>query len=97
MEITSFTVETVKDPFGIIAGTRYEYMLELEVDEEDELYSANGVYLRVIYSVEEDRTRIVKYELYERSTDRYLEFDLEEDELAEVDAFCSEHLAEAEE
>ncbi|MFM9281483.1 DUF6509 family protein [Paenibacillus jiagnxiensis] len=97
MEITSFSVEKVKDPFGIIAGTRYEYILDLEIDEEDELYSEQGVYLRVIYSVEAESTRIVKYELYERSTDRYLEFDLEEDELAEVDAFCREHLAEAEE
>ncbi|MFB5265332.1 DUF6509 family protein [Paenibacillus enshidis] len=97
MEITSFSVQKVKDPFGIIAGTRYEYILDLEVDQEDELYSEQGVYLRVIYSVEEEKTRIVKYELYERSTDRYLEFDLEEDELAEVDAFCSEHLKEAEE
>ncbi|MFB5673867.1 DUF6509 family protein [Paenibacillus terreus] len=96
MEITSFSVEKVKDPFGIIAGTRYEYNLDLEIDEDDELYSEQGVYLRVIYSVEEEKSRIVKYELYERSTDRYLEFDLEEDELAEVDAFCREHLAEAE-
>lgn len=95
MEITSFSVEKVKDPFGIIVGTRYEYILDLEIDEDDELYSEQGVYLRVIYSVEEERTRIVKYELYERSTDRYLEFDLEEDELAEVDVFCREHLAEA--
>ena len=97
MEITSFSVDKVKDPFGIITGTRYEYILDLEIDEDDELYSEQGVYLRVIYSVEEEGTRIVKYELYERSTDRYLEFDLEEDELAEVDAFCREHLAEAEE
>jgi hypothetical protein len=97
VEITSFSVEKVKDPFGIIAGTRYEYILDLEIDEEDELYSENGVYLRVIYSVEEGKSRIVKYELYERSTDRYLEFDLEEDELAEVDAFCRDHLAESEE
>ncbi|MFB5762053.1 DUF6509 family protein [Paenibacillus medicaginis] len=97
MEITSFSVQKVKDPFGIIAGTRYEYILDLEIDEDDELYSEQGVYLRVIYSVEEEKTRIVKYELYERSTERYLEFDLEEDELAEVDAFCREHLAEAEE
>lgn len=94
--ITDYSVELVKDPFGILTGTRYEFILDIQVDEEDELYSANGIYLRVIYGVEEGKGTIIKYHILERVTDKYLDFDLEDDELAEVEAFCKEHYAQAE-
>lgn len=97
INITSYTVERVKDPFGILTGTRYEFQLDIEVEEDDELYSENGLYIRVIYSIEDTQSRIAKYELYEKSTQRYIDFDLEEDEVAVVDAFCREHYADAEE
>jgi hypothetical protein len=96
VNVTAYTVEQVKDPFGILEGKRYEFILELEVDEDDELYSERGVSLRVIYSVDGASERIVKHDLTEGGTGRYLEFDLEEDELEEVAAFCKEHLSEAE-
>lgn len=96
LTITDYSVEFVKDPFGILAGKRYEFLLDIEVEEDDELYSENGLYIRVIYLVDESRTGIVKYELYERGKERYLDFDLEEEELQQVDAFCKEHVAEAE-
>lgn len=95
MNITSYSVEFIKDPFGILSGKRYEFVLDIEVDEEDELYSDKGLYVRVIYSVEEAGSRIVKYEIFERGTDQYLEFDMEDDEIAVVDAFCKEHYQEA--
>lgn len=94
--ITEYTVELIKDPFGILAGKRYEFHLDLEVEEDDELYSENGLYLRVVYGVEDERMGIVKYEFHEKTTDRYLDFDIEDDEKEMVDAFCREHLAEAE-
>lgn len=94
--ITAYTVELVKDPFGILEGKRYEYILELELDEDDELYSPQGVSLRVIYSVNGESERIVTHDLIESNTNRHLEFDLEDEELAFVAAFCKEHLAEAE-
>ena len=43
MEITAFSVEEIKDPTNIIEGKRYEFLLDVEVDEEDELYSAAGI------------------------------------------------------
>lgn len=89
--ITSYTVERVKDPFGILTGTRYEFLLDIEVEEDDELYTDKGLYIRVIYTVEESASRIAKYELYEKSTQQYLDFDLEEDELAIVNEFCAAH------
>lgn len=92
LTITEYSVVQIKDPFGILPGTRYEFMLNIDVEEDDELYSENGLYIRAIYGVQEDKSGLVKYELYERGVDRYLDFDLEEDELAEVEAFCKAHL-----
>lgn len=96
-EITSFSVEWVKDPFQIIPGKRYEFLLELEVDEEDELYSEAGLSLRVIYGVTEEREGIVKYEFQEGGSGKYLDFEMEAAEQEMVEAFCKEHYREAEE
>jgi hypothetical protein len=97
LNITTYTVESIKDPFGILTGKRYEFILDIEVPEDDELFSEQGLYLRVIYSVDEDRTAITKYEIIEQTTKRYVEFDLEEDELEAVDSFCKQHYHEADE
>ncbi|MEF3301976.1 DUF6509 family protein [Paenibacillus sp. GYB003] len=96
-DITAYTVERIKDQFGILSGNRYEFMLEVEVDEEDELHSDNGLLVRVVFKEEEGRTGIVKYELLERTTHRYLEFELEPDELEAVESFCRERYPEADE
>jgi hypothetical protein len=93
--ITEYSVEMIKDPFGILTGQRYEFILDFAVPEDDELYSENELYIRVIYRVEEDKSGIVKYEIFEKTTQQYLDFDLEEDELAVVEAFCKEHASEA--
>jgi hypothetical protein len=95
LNIIEFQVEQVKDPFGILSGKRYEFLLDLELDEEDELYSPHGVYMKAIYVVEESGGGIIKHELYERTTNRFLEFELEDDELAEAETFCAEHYKEA--
>ena len=93
--ITSYSVEAVKDPFGILTGQRYEYILDIEVDEDDDLYSPNGLYIRAIYSEEEGKLTRIKYEIFEQKTEEYLDFDLEEEEEAWLDDFCKEHLHEA--
>ncbi|OWR28879.1 pullulanase [Saccharibacillus sp. O23] len=97
MEFTEYTVEKIRDAFGIVQGERYEFMLEFEVDEEDELYTPQGLLLRVIYSVDGENRRIVKHEIIERGTQKVLDFDLEDDELEETEAFCAAHYAESEE
>ncbi|WP_281885274.1 DUF6509 family protein [Paenibacillus sp. YYML68] len=94
MNITSYSVELIKDPFGIIAGRRFEFLLDLDVPEDDELYSENGLYVRVIYGVEEDKQELVKYDLHERSTGQYLDFDLEDSEVEQLASFCREHWSE---
>jgi hypothetical protein len=93
--ITEYTVELIKDPFGILDGARYEFKLDLDVEEDDELYTDNGVSIRVVYKVTDDGSDIVKYDLHEKSTDKYLDFDLEDDEVAAVAAFCKERYTEA--
>lgn len=97
LTITEYQVEHIKDPFQILTGKRYEFKLDVEVPEDDELYSENGLYVRAIYSVHEEEGSLVKYDLYEKSTDQYLDFDLEDDEVQQIEAFCREHAGEAEE
>lgn len=95
--ITTYTVELVRDPFGILTGQRYEFLIDIEVEEDDELYSESGLYIRAIYNVTEETSSLMKYELYEKTTELYLDFDLEEDEIAVVEAFCKEHYLEGNE
>lgn len=92
LTISSHSMEWVKDPFGILSGKRYEFIINIEVDEEDELYSPHGLYLRVIYCVEDSGSKIVKYEIIERGTDRYLDFALDPEEMAAIDTYCQEQL-----
>jgi hypothetical protein len=95
LTINGYKVEFIKDPFGILAGERYEFLLDIEVPEDDDLYSANGLYLRVIYLVEKNRTGMIKYEIFEHNTERYLDFEMEDDEEELVNAFCKKHLPES--
>ncbi|UUZ84075.1 DUF6509 family protein [Paenibacillus sp. P26] len=95
LTITGYTAEFIKDPFGILSGERYEFILDIEVPEDDELYSDQGLYLKVIYKVEDERSGIVKADFFEKTTDRYLELEMEDEEKEAVEAFCREHLPEA--
>lgn len=94
LTFTSYTVENVRDPFGILSGKRYEFVINLDVPEDDELYEENGVSARVIYKVEGEEGSLVSYDLLETTTGRLLEFDMEADEEAALAQFCKEHVAE---
>jgi len=94
LTITDYSVEKLKDPFDILTGDRYEMLLDIDVPEDDDLASEKGLYIRVLYVVDSNRSEIVKYDLFERETEQLLDFELEEDELAMVAQFCKEHLAE---
>ena len=92
MNITQFSVEEILDPTNIIEGKRFEFLLDVEVDEEDELYSAAGLEIRVIVGVIEETVRIVNYFITDKANNEFLDFALEEDEEAEILAFCKEEL-----
>jgi hypothetical protein len=92
LNITGHTVEKLVDPFGLLSGDRYEFFLEIEVEEEDELYSEKGVGIKVLLVVDEKGARISHYHLYERGTDKVLDFALEEDEELTVFNYCKENI-----
>lgn len=94
LNITDHTVEKLEDPFGLLSGDRYEFFLELEVDEEDELYSDKGVGLKVIFLMDENTTKISNYHFYERESGEILDFALEEDEEELVLNYCRSNIAE---
>jgi hypothetical protein len=85
-------VDQIKDAFGILSGQRYEFIIDMEVEEDDELYSENGLYIRALYLVDEQKSGILKYELIEKVTNRHIELELEEDEVQAVADFCKEHV-----
>ena len=88
MNITGHSVEKLEDPFGLLSGDRYEFFLELDVDEEDELYSDKGIGLRTIYVNDENGDKITNFYLFEQGSEKVLDFALEEDEEALVLAYC---------
>lgn len=94
LNITEYTAELVKDPFGILAGKRYEFILDLDLEEDDELYSENGVAIRVIFKVDGNQSAVVRYDLIERTTNKPLDLDLEPEEEESLAAFCKDHLPE---
>ncbi|PGL71591.1 DUF6509 family protein [Bacillus sp. AFS055030] len=92
LTIAEYTVEEIKDPFGIIEGDRYEFILYIDVPEDDELFNEKGIYIKVLFGVNGDESKLIKYDLYEAESNQYLDFDLEEDEEKEVFEFCKTHL-----
>ena len=92
MKITGHTMELLEDPFGLLQGERYEFFLHIDVDEEDELYTENGLMLKVIFSMIDGKSSILQYYFIERSTEKVLDFALEEDEEQLVKAYCTENL-----
>lgn len=92
MEISAFSMEEIKDPTNIIEGKRFEFLLDVEIDEEDELYTEAGIEVRVIVAQNENDFRILNYFIIEKAENKFLDFALEEDEEAMILNFCREQL-----
>jgi len=95
MEITQFTMDEILDPTNIIEGKRYEFILDVEVDEEDELYHEAGIEVRILIAEKGEELFILNYFVMEKAEGEYLDFALEDEELNEILAFCKEELAKA--
>ena len=93
LNIIGHTVEKLEDPFGLISGERYELFLELEVDEEDELYSEKGIGLRVLLGIDDGKTRMINYHFYEQGKEEVLDFALEDEEEELVLNYCKNNTA----
>lgn len=92
MEIINHEAEKLVDPTGILVGDRYEVLIDIEVDEDDELFSENGLYIKLILAVVEDKVNIPQYQIFERVTDQYLDFALEDEELDKILVYCKENI-----
>ena len=92
MNITQYSIDEILDPTNIIEGKRFEFLLDIEVAEDDELYSEAGLEIRAIVGLINEEVRIMNYFIIDKSNNESLEFALEEDEEAMILAFCKEEL-----
>lgn len=92
MNITGCTIEKLEDPTGILIGDRYEFIINIEVPDDDELFSANGLYVKIIFAIDDHGARIAQYQLFESNTNNYLDFELEDDEQELLLAYCKEQM-----
>ncbi|MBD7907965.1 DUF6509 family protein [Sporosarcina gallistercoris] len=97
MNIIQHTVSELKDPTGILTGERYEFHLFLEFEEDDELLEEDTAGIRTIYVVDGEDDKIMASYFFKKGTEQALDFELEEEELDEVLAFCREHAEKVEE
>ncbi|WP_299086764.1 DUF6509 family protein [uncultured Metabacillus sp.] len=88
MKIIESKIEKLEDPFGILTGERYEIILTLDIDEEDVLYSENGIVLNLIFAVEGEQAKIAQYHFIEKTTELVLDYALLDDEIKEVTSYC---------
>lgn len=93
MEITQYSIEELKDPTNIIEGKRYEFILDVEIDEDDEMYSEDGIEVRVLIGQIDGEVRILNYFIIEKGKGEYLDFALEDDEEQMILNFCKEQIA----
>ena len=94
MEVKEYSMKKMLDPTGILTGDRYEFMLYIALDEDDELYAEGGTGIRAILAVEDNVERIATASFFERATEKVLNFELEEEEEQAVLQFCKMHLEE---
>ena len=93
MDITQYSVEEIKDPTNIIEGKRYEFLIDVDIDEEDELYREQGIEIRAIIGEVNGEYSLKSYFLIDKADQSYLDFALDEDEEADILAFCQQELA----
>ncbi|MBK3495910.1 pullulanase [Viridibacillus sp. YIM B01967] len=92
MDILAYTMDEILDPTNIIEGKRFEFLLDIEVDEEDELFVEGGLEIRVIAARKEDDIKLANYYIVNKGTEEMLDFALEEDEEEMILNFCKVHI-----
>lgn len=90
MEIKFHTIEQIEDPFGILSGNRYELFLHIDVPEEDELFSEEGLKIKVLLIEDNEGFHLSHYHIIENTTEKILDFELEEDEEKLIESYCIE-------
>ncbi|WP_211284612.1 DUF6509 family protein [Rummeliibacillus pycnus] len=93
MDILAYTMEEIIDPTQIIDGERFEFMLDIKVDEDDELYTEGGLEIRAIVAKKDDETSLANYFITTKANQELLDFALEDEEEEMILTFCKEHIA----
>ena len=90
MQIVNGKVEELVDPTGIIDGQRYEFLLTVKLDEEDELFNEEGTGLRMLYSVKDGQRKMLTYQFFELATESPFVVEWDEEEQAAAEGYCAE-------
>jgi len=90
LNIKEFEVQLINDAFGILPGNRYEFLIYIDVPEDDELYNENGVYIRALYMVDGEEKKLIKYDLVDNKDNQVLDFELEDEEIQLITDFCEQ-------
>ncbi|MGG0656134.1 DUF6509 family protein [Rummeliibacillus pycnus] len=93
MDILAYTMEEILDPTNIIEGERFEFLLDIEVDEDDELYTEGGLEIRAIIAKKDSEISLANYFFIAKANEKLLDFALEDDEEEMILTFCKEHIA----
>ncbi|WP_301110189.1 DUF6509 family protein [Sporosarcina sp.] len=88
MNIVNGNAQELVDPTGIIEGQRYEFLLTVKLDEEDELFNENGTGLKVLYSVRDGQRKMLTYQFYELATESVFDVEWDDEEKAAVEQYC---------
>lgn len=94
MEITEYIVEEIIDPTGLIEGKRYEFRLYVRLEEDDDLYTNDGIGVRTILAVGDGESRLVVAHFFNRATEEVYDFALEKEEQDLLLQFCLNHFNE---
>lgn len=97
MNIIQSAITELKDPTGILTGKRYEVYLYLEFEEDDELLEEDAAGIRTIYVVDGETDKVTAPYFFKKGTEEALEFELEDEEIEEVLAFCRDNIEKVEE
>ncbi|WP_409293322.1 DUF6509 family protein [Peribacillus sp. SCS-37] len=94
LTIVNHEAGEIKDPFGILSGRRFEFFIQAEVPEDDELYTEQGIYIRAVFLLDEGKSSLVSYTIHEYETEKVLDFELDEEEEKMLADYCREHTPE---
>ena len=93
LDILAYTMEEILDPTNIIEGQRFEFLLDINVDEDDELYTEGGIEIRAIVAKKDGEMALANYFITAKASGELLDFALEDDEEESILTFCKEHIA----
>ncbi|WP_313235135.1 DUF6509 family protein [Sporosarcina ureae] len=94
MQIINHKAQELVDPTGIIDGQRFEFLLTVKFDEEDELYNEEGTGLRMLYSAKDGQRKMLTYQFYELATESPFDVEWDEEEQTSAEQYCMEHFPE---